>query len=48
MNNKKALNKTFWNIWEWWRVGLGDGWGVDIGHLFEERWIVMGMRVRVG
>ena len=23
MNNKKALAKTFWNIWEWWRVGLG-------------------------
>ncbi|OKN26948.1 hypothetical protein AM343_005066 [Klebsiella variicola] len=26
----------------------GDSWGVDIGHLFEERWIVMGMQVRVG
>lgn len=48
MNNKKALNKTFWNIWEWWRVGLGGiVGGVDIGHLFEERWIVMGMQVRV-
>ena len=22
MNNKKALAKTFWNIWEWWVVGL--------------------------
>lgn len=27
--------------------GGGDSWGVDIGHLFEERWIVMGMQVRV-
>jgi hypothetical protein len=31
MNNKKALAKTFWNIWEWWWVGLGEYWGVDIG-----------------
>ncbi|WP_211097072.1 hypothetical protein, partial [Klebsiella pneumoniae] len=23
MNNKKVLAKTFWNIWEWWWVGLG-------------------------
>jgi hypothetical protein len=23
MNNKKALAKTFWNIWEWWWVGVG-------------------------
>lgn len=23
----------------------GNSWGVDIGHLFEERWIVMGMQV---
>ena len=46
MNNKNVLNKPFWNIGEWWRGG--DSWGVDIGHLFEERWIVMGMQVRVG
>ena len=26
MNNKKALAKTFWNIWEWWVVGLGECW----------------------
>ena len=25
----------------------GNSWGVDIGDLFEERWIVMGMQVRV-
>lgn len=48
MNNKKALAKTFWNIWEWWWVGLGENsWGVDSGDLFGEKWIVMGMRVRV-
>ena len=28
------------------RVGR-NSWGVDIGHLFEERWIVKGMQVRV-
>ncbi|VFZ65830.1 Uncharacterised protein [Klebsiella pneumoniae] len=27
--------------------GGGNSWGVNIGHLFEERWIVMGMQVRV-
>lgn len=26
--------------------GWGNSWGVDIGHLFEERWIVIGMQVR--
>lgn len=31
MNNKKALAKTFWNIWEWRWVGWGNSWGVDIG-----------------
>ena len=34
VNNKKALAKTFWNIWEWWwvRVGgiVGD-WILGIG-----------------
>ena len=28
------------------RVGR-NSWGVDIGDLFEERWIVKGMQVRV-
>lgn len=26
MNNKKALAKTFWNIWEWWWVRWGNSW----------------------
>ncbi len=25
----------------------GNSWGVDIGDLFGERWVVLGMRVRV-
>ena len=48
MNNKKALAKTFWNIWEWWRVGLGGIVGEWILGMDGERWVVLGMRVRVG
>jgi hypothetical protein len=47
MNNKKALAKTFWNIWEWWWVGWGNIGEWILEDLFGERWIVMGMRVRV-
>ncbi|MFZ6924710.1 hypothetical protein, partial [Klebsiella pneumoniae] len=38
MNNKKALAKTFWNIWEWRWVGWGNSWGVDI----EDGWGTLG------
>ena len=48
MNNKKVLAKTFWNIWEWWWVGLGGIVGEWIlGDLFGGRWIVIGVQVRV-
>lgn len=41
MNNKKALAKTFWNIWEWWWVGLGGIlWKWDFG-MGGGRWVVL-------
>ena len=46
MNNKKALAKTFWNIWECGWVGLVRYLAIGEGNLSGERWVVLGMWVR--
>ncbi|WP_157829715.1 hypothetical protein [Klebsiella pneumoniae] len=36
MNNKKALNKTFWNIWGMVAGGVGNSWRLVRGFVWGE------------